>query len=109
MDKYPPSFFPTTALVSGRVAHALTHAHNLQDHACAGLGAGVVAVLCMHPLDLLKVKFQVSNQKATGSVGTQIWNSLRDIKQNQGWRGLYRGVGPNIAGNATSWGFYFLL
>ena len=63
----------------------------------------------MHPLDLLKVKFQVSNQKPTGGIGTQIWNSLKEIKDTQGWRGLYRGVGPNIAGNASSWGFYFLL
>lgn len=63
----------------------------------------------MHPLDLLKIKLQVSNQKATSGIGTLIWHSLRDIKATQGWRGLYRGVGPNIAGNASSWGLYFLL
>ncbi|EMD31834.1 hypothetical protein CERSUDRAFT_144724 [Gelatoporia subvermispora B] len=62
----------------------------------------------MHPLDLLKVKFQVATDKPQGGVGRQIWNSLKDIKVQQGWTGLYRGVGPNIAGNATSWGFYFL-
>ncbi|OCH84026.1 mitochondrial carrier [Obba rivulosa] len=62
----------------------------------------------MHPLDLLKVKFQVATDKPQGNVGRQIWNTLRDIKVQQGWKGLYRGVGPNIAGNATSWGFYFL-
>ncbi|KAF7982330.1 hypothetical protein HWV62_29034 [Athelia sp. TMB] len=88
----PPSFFPTSAL----------------DHAAAGLGAGVVAVLCMHPLDLLKVKFQVATTPPPGGVGRAILNSLRDIRAQEGWRGLYRGVGPNIAGNAASWGFYFL-
>ncbi|KAG6333082.1 hypothetical protein ID866_6006 [Astraeus odoratus] len=86
------SFFPTPAL----------------DHAAAGLGAGVVAVLCMQPLDLLKVKFQVSTEKPQGGAGRQIWLSLKDIKTQQGWSGLYRGVGPNIAGNASSWGLYFL-
>ena len=80
-----------------------------QDHACAGIGAGVVAVLCMHPLDLLKIKLQVSTERPKGGIGRQIWTSLKDIKTNQGWRGLYRGVGPNIAGNASSWGLYFLL
>jgi len=80
----------------------------VQDHAFAGLGAGVVAVLCMHPLDLLKVKFQVATDKPKSGIGKQIWWSLRDIKQQQGWTGLYRGVGPNIAGNAASWGLYFL-
>ncbi|CCM03972.1 uncharacterized protein FIBRA_06128 [Fibroporia radiculosa] len=92
MFQQTPSFFPTPAI----------------DHAFAGLGAGVVAVLCMHPLDLLKVKFQVATDKPKGGIGMQIWHTLRDIKDQQGWRGLYRGLAPNIAGNATSWGFYFL-
>jgi solute carrier family 25 folate transporter 32 len=63
----------------------------------------------MHPLDLLKVKFQISTAPATASVGKQIWTGLTDIQKAEGWRGLYRGVGPNIAGNASSWGLYFLL
>jgi len=92
MSQQPPSFFPTPAI----------------DHAFAGLGAGVVAVLCMHPLDLLKIKFQVATDRPRGGLGKQIWLSLKDIKTQQGWRGLYRGVGPNITGNASSWGLYFL-
>ncbi|KAL4082129.1 mitochondrial carrier domain-containing protein [Scleroderma yunnanense] len=92
MTNNQPSFFPTSAL----------------DHAAAGLGAGVVSVLCMQPLDLLKVKLQVSTKYPQGGVGKQIWNSLKEIKTEQGWRGLYRGVGPNVAGNASSWGLYFL-
>ncbi|EJD54127.1 mitochondrial FAD carrier protein [Auricularia subglabra TFB-10046 SS5] len=87
-----PSFFPSAAL----------------DHAFAGIGAGTVAVLCMQPLDLLKVKFQVSTDKPQGGLGRAIYASLRDIHARQGVRGLYRGVGANIAGNASSWGFYFL-
>jgi solute carrier family 25 (mitochondrial folate transporter), member 32 len=63
----------------------------------------------MHPLDLLKVKFQVATTNPIGGVGKQIWLSLKDIRSNDGWKGLYRGVGPNIAGNASSWGLYFLL
>ncbi|KZV73549.1 mitochondrial carrier [Peniophora sp. CONT] len=90
--KQRPSFFPSHAL----------------DHAAAGLGAGVVAVLCMHPLDLLKVKFQVATTAPTSGIGRQIWTSLRDIYGQGGRRALYRGIGPNIAGNASSWGLYFL-
>lgn len=63
----------------------------------------------MHPLDLLKVKFQTSTEKLQGGIGRQIYYSLRDIHASQGWRGLYRGVGANVAGNASSWGLYFLL
>lgn len=63
----------------------------------------------MHPLDLLKVKLQVATTNPQGGIGKAIWNSLRDIHATEGWKGLYRGVGPNIAGNASSWGLYFLL
>ncbi|KAJ7087294.1 mitochondrial carrier domain-containing protein [Mycena belliarum] len=91
MQQQPPSFFATAAL----------------DHAAAGIGAGTVAVLCMNPLDLLKVKLQVATTNPTGGVGKQIWYSLRDIQRQQGWKGLYRGVGANVAGNASSWGLYF--
>ncbi|KAG8803470.1 hypothetical protein FRC19_004625 [Serendipita sp. 401] len=87
------SYFPTTAL----------------DHAAAGIGAGTVAVLCMHPLDLIKVKFQVatSQPSSTRGIGKQIYTALNDIWIQRGMKGLYRGVGANMAGNAASWGLYF--
>ena len=88
-----PSFFPTPAL----------------DHAFGGIAAGAVATICMNPLDLLKVKFQVSTRGPEGGVGRGIWRALRDIHASEGLRGLYRGLSPNVAGNATSWGLYFLL
>ncbi|KAJ7067889.1 mitochondrial carrier domain-containing protein [Mycena amicta] len=91
MAQQPPSFFSSAAF----------------DHAAAGIGAGTVAVLCMNPLDLLKVKLQVATTKPAGGIGKQIWYSLRDIQKQDGWKGLYRGVGANIAGNASSWGLYF--
>lgn len=63
----------------------------------------------MNPLDLLKVKFQVSTREPEGGIGRGIWRALRDVHASEGWRGLYRGLGPNVAGNASSWGLYFLL
>ncbi|KAH9047455.1 mitochondrial FAD carrier protein [Lactarius deliciosus] len=87
-----PNFFPTHAI----------------DHAFAGIGAGTVAVLCMNPLDLLKVKFQVSTRGPEGGIGRDIWRALRDIHASEGWRGLYRELSPNVAGNTSSWGLYFL-
>ncbi|KAN0134115.1 mitochondrial fad carrier protein [Lactarius tabidus] len=87
-----------------------THAYyfKFQDHAFAGIGAGTVAVLCMNPLDLLDVKFQVSTRGSEGGIGRGIWRALCDIRASEGWRGLYRGLGLNVAGNASSWGLYFL-
>lgn len=73
----------------------------------------------MQPLDMLKVKYQVETSAPPASSRgfglvynnplTRIYDSLKEIKVRQGWRGLYRGVGPNIAGNASSWGLYFWL
>ncbi|PWN42590.1 mitochondrial carrier, partial [Ceraceosorus guamensis] len=31
-----------------------------------------------------------------------------EIIKRDGWQGLYRGLGPNVAGNSASWGLYFL-
>lgn len=92
MTQQPLSFFATTAI----------------DHAVSGIGAGVVTTLCLNPLDLLKIKFQVDTGVPAGGIGKQIYYALRNVQQQQGWRGLYRGISPNIAGNASSWGLYFL-
>ncbi|KAI5452538.1 mitochondrial FAD carrier protein flx1 [Naganishia albida] len=40
------------------------------DHAIAGLGAGTIATLVMHPLDLVKVRFQLANN--TGAAAPAI-------------------------------------
>ena len=63
----------------------------------------------MHPLDLLKTKLQTSTTPGKGNVLKHIWLSLGEIYAKDGARGLYRGIGPNVAGNASSWGLYFLL
>ena len=98
--------------------------HSPQDHAVAGFGAGTVATLVMHPLDLVKVRFQLSTdpyaaagQAGSSSttprriprLGTAVYRALDDTVRQDGWRGLYRGLVPNLVGGASSWGLYFLL
>ncbi|EFP82557.1 hypothetical protein PGT21_016690 [Puccinia graminis f. sp. tritici] len=91
------------------------------DQAVSGIGAGCISVLCMHPLDLLKVKLQVSSKpllanhislhattSAPSLVHSKSLSSLHQIIRNDGFFGLYRGLTPNIVGNAASWGFYFM-
>lgn len=34
--------------------------------------------------------------------------ALNEIVKADGWKGLYRGLSPNVAGNSASWGLYFL-
>ncbi|KWU47577.1 putative flavin-adenine dinucleotide transporter [Rhodotorula sp. JG-1b] len=78
------------------------------DSAFCGVSAGIVSTVCMQPLDLLKVQLQVSTaQKSRGALN-QIWWGLGEIVKQGGVQGLYRGLTPNLVGNASSWGFYFL-
>lgn len=113
----PPHYFPTPAL----------------DHAFAGIIAGAIATICMNPLDLVKVQFQVDTSSrrvpfspsSSSSSGSSRWQSfvrkatggdvirdmsqaLKVIVQRDGYSGLYRGLSPNVVGNSASWGFYFL-
>ncbi|WFD27380.1 mitochondrial FAD carrier protein flx1 [Malassezia nana] len=111
-----PSYFSTPAV----------------DHAVAGMVAGTISTLCMNPLDLVKTRFQVNQSTFTSDVaarsmfyqkvaqrrwlyylmggkpGVDIVDALVGITKESGWWGLYRGVVPNIVGNASSWGLYFL-
>ncbi len=43
-----------------------------------------------------------------GRIGNDMIGSLNDIVKADGWKGLYRGLSPNVAGNSASWGLYFL-
>ena len=57
----------------------------------------------MQPLDLLKVRLQVSQ---SNSQSTNIWRSLFIT---DGLSGMFGGVTTNIIGNSISWGGYFWL
>ena len=56
------------------------------DHALPGIGAGTVTVFCMNPLDLLKVKFQLSKRRLKDDIGRGM------IHVSEGG-----GLGPNVA------------
>lgn len=64
----------------------------------------------MHPLDLVKVRFQLADSNAPRhKFGHALYDVLADSVRADGWRGLYRGLIPNLVGGAGSWGLYFLL
>ncbi|KAI5301836.1 hypothetical protein KEM56_001307 [Ascosphaera pollenicola] len=72
----------------------------------AGLTAGTVSTLVLHPLDLIKVRLQVDRLRAS-HLGNAV-HVARDIFANEGRiAAFYRGLTPNIIGNSVSWGLYF--
>lgn len=79
------------------------------EHLVAGLVGGLTSTLVLHPLDLLKVRFAVSDgQSSLKKNYKSIFNAFSTIVKEEGARGLYKGVAPNCLGSGTAWGLYFL-
>uniref|UniRef100_UPI0037E9BDA3 solute carrier family 25 member 32b n=1 Tax=Semicossyphus pulcher TaxID=241346 RepID=UPI0037E9BDA3 len=74
----------------------------------AGLSGGVVSTLVLHPLDLVKIRFAVSDGLELRPKYSGILNCMKSVWQQEGLRGLYQGVTPNVWGAGASWGLYFL-
>jgi hypothetical protein len=75
-----------------------------QDQAICGIVAGCTSTLVMHPLDLVKAKLQV----LTTSQGAGLPTQLIRIARNDGFIGLYRGIGVNLIGNCSSVAFLYI-
>lgn len=92
----------------------------------AGISAGAVTTLVMHPLDLLKVRLQVDDFKAAAAQSTTMnikANSIPSVEAVvvttthgriarifstfSSYRDVYRGLSINLVGNTVSWGLYF--
>lgn len=76
----------------------------------SGAGAGLVSSILTCPLDLVKTKLQAQGGlRVEGQTGyyNGLIGSLRMIWQEEGFRGLYRGLGPTIFGYLPTWAIYF--
>ncbi|CAG9772431.1 unnamed protein product [Ceutorhynchus assimilis] len=83
----------------------LEHVH--VEHLIAGTTAGVAATLMLHPLDVIKIRFAVHDGIHSIPKYTSIANAFSTIQKKEGFRGLYKGVLPNVCGAGLSWGLYF--
>ncbi|THV44407.1 hypothetical protein BGAL_0651g00040 [Botrytis galanthina] len=72
----------------------------------AGLSAGTASTLAVHPLDVIKTRLQIHRSTShTPASGLTILRSL--TQQPQPLQSLYRGLTPNLIGNASSWALFF--
>ncbi|KJZ74182.1 hypothetical protein HIM_06413 [Hirsutella minnesotensis 3608] len=75
----------------------------------AGLSAGTVATLVVHPLDIVKTRMQI--HRSSGSSGAPRLTTvalLSSMTANERpLASLYRGLAPNLIGNASSWAAFF--
>lgn len=86
--------------------------HVRWEHLVAGITGGVTSTLVLHPLDLIKVRFQVNEGLAVAQSSRPQYNGVvhafATIARTEGVKGLYKGVTPNVWGTGASWGLYFL-
>ncbi|XP_078494770.1 solute carrier family 25 member 32 [Ciona intestinalis] len=76
-------------------------------HFVAGVAGGTTATCVLHPLDLIKIRFSVSDGLPTRPQYNSMWDLTKKVWRTNGVRGLYTGVTPNIVGAGMSWGLYF--
>ncbi|KAI0914015.1 mitochondrial folate carrier protein [Ustulina deusta] len=74
----------------------------------AGLTAGSVATLAVHPLDIVKTRMQIHRSNASASQTLTTISVLRRLTRTpHPVAALYRGLTPNLLGNASSWASFF--
>ncbi|TVY67538.1 Mitochondrial FAD carrier protein FLX1 [Lachnellula suecica] len=72
----------------------------------AGLSAGTISTLAVHPLDVIKTRLQI--QRNTSSSPASAFGILKSLVKNERpIQSLYRGLTPNLIGNAGSWAIFF--
>ncbi|XP_072118802.1 solute carrier family 25 member 32b [Mobula birostris] len=77
------------------------------ENLVAGVSGGVVSTLVLHPLDLVKIRFAVSDGLQVRPKYSGILHCIKSIWKVDGIQGLYQGVTPNVWGAGLSWGLYF--
>ncbi|KAK3944143.1 mitochondrial carrier domain-containing protein [Diplogelasinospora grovesii] len=75
----------------------------------AGLSAGSMATLIVHPLDIVKTRMQIHRSATNPSAQPTTVSVLRSLatQSDKPIAALYRGLTPNLLGNATSWASFF--
>lgn len=78
------------------------------DTLAAGCAAGLVSTISLHPIDLIKVRFQVQGDPKVGAEAryTSVVGAARSIWRSEGLRGFYKGAVPALWGSGLTWGLY---
>ncbi|RMY64843.1 hypothetical protein D0863_09518 [Hortaea werneckii] len=69
---------------------------------CAGAISGGVAQTCTYPLDVLRRRFQINTMSGMGYQYKGIFDAVKVIVGQEGVRGLYKGIAPNLLKVAPS-------
>uniref|UniRef100_T1JCK8 Mitochondrial brown fat uncoupling protein 1 n=1 Tax=Strigamia maritima TaxID=126957 RepID=T1JCK8_STRMM len=75
-------------------------ASNIAVRILAGITTGCTAVACAQPTDVVKVRMQAQNRSLGQGRYTSTFNAYRTIVTEEGVKGLWKGIIPNMARNA---------
>uniref|UniRef100_A0A0E0KIP8 Uncharacterized protein n=1 Tax=Oryza punctata TaxID=4537 RepID=A0A0E0KIP8_ORYPU len=75
------------------------------ENAAAGAAAGFATVATLHPLDVVRTRFQVSGARGCSDVPPyrSTAHAVYTIARSEGLRGLYAGFYPAVLGSTVSW------
>ncbi|KAI9885762.1 MAG: hypothetical protein M1823_002440 [Watsoniomyces obsoletus] len=68
----------------------------------AGATSGAVAQTCTYPFDVLRRRFQINTMSGMGYKYKSIWDAVSIIVAEEGIRGMYKGLIPNLLKVAPS-------
>ncbi|KAL4911691.1 mitochondrial carrier domain-containing protein [Aspergillus aurantiobrunneus] len=68
----------------------------------AGAISGAVAQTCTYPFDVLRRRFQINTMSNMGYQYASIFDAVRVIVAEEGMRGLFKGIAPNLLKVAPS-------
>ncbi|XP_054824089.1 folate transporter 1, chloroplastic isoform X1 [Prosopis cineraria] len=78
------------------------------ENATAGAVAGFATVAVMHPLDVVRTRFQVNDGRVPLVPSYKnTAHAIFTIARSEGLRGLYAGLLPAVLGSTISWSLYF--
>ncbi|VAI02182.1 unnamed protein product [Triticum turgidum subsp. durum] len=66
------------------------------DHLASAAEAGALVCLFTNPIWLVKTRMQLQTPGHTSSYSGFSADALRTIRKEEGWRALYRGIGPGL-------------
>ncbi|KAF8675428.1 hypothetical protein HU200_047798 [Digitaria exilis] len=77
------------------------------ENAAAGAAAGFATVAALHPLDVVRTRFQVSGGRGWSEMPPyrNTAHAVYTISRFEGLRGLYAGFSPAVLGSTVSWGY----
>jgi solute carrier family 25 folate transporter 32 len=86
---------------------------NSTVNALCGAAAGIASGVVTCPLDVIKTRLQAqgsfrprSHEKPTRAVYNGLMGTARVIWSHDGFRGMYRGLGPMLLGYIPTWAVY---